>query len=40
MAVRVGFVGAGGMNSAHMKNLAQISGVKIVAVADPVEFKD
>lgn len=37
MAVRVGFVGAGGMNSAHMKNLAQISGVKIVAVADPVE---
>ena len=34
MAVRVGFVGAGGMNNAHMKNLAQISGVKLVAVAD------
>ncbi len=37
MAVRVGFVGAGGMNNAHMKNLASISGVKLVAVADPVE---
>lgn len=34
MAVRVGFVGAGGMNSAHMKNLAQIKGVDLVAVAD------
>ncbi len=34
MAVRVGFVGAGGMNSAHMKNLDQIRGVKIVAVCD------
>ena len=34
MPVRVGFVGAGGMNSAHMKNLSQISGVKIVAVMD------
>lgn len=37
MAVRVGFVGAGGMNSAHMNNLATISGVKIVAIADPME---
>lgn len=37
MAVRVGFVGAGGMNAAHMKNLARISGVKLVAVADPVQ---
>ncbi|MCD6360903.1 MAG: Gfo/Idh/MocA family oxidoreductase [Armatimonadetes bacterium] len=34
MAVRVGFVGAGGMNSAHMKNLAQIRGVEIVAICD------
>jgi len=31
---RVGFVGAGGMNSAHMGNLSQISGVELVAVAD------
>ena len=34
MPVRVGFVGAGGMNSAHMNNLAKIPGVKIVAVSD------
>ncbi len=34
MAIRVGFVGAGGMNSAHMKNLSQISGAKIVAICD------
>ena len=34
MALRVGFVGAGGMNSAHMKNLAQIRGAQIVAVCD------
>lgn len=35
MAVtRIGFVGAGGMNSAHMNNLSQMKGVKLVAVAD------
>ena len=34
MPVRVGFVGAGGMNSAHMSNLSQIKGVDIVAIAD------
>ncbi len=34
MPVRVGFVGAGGMNSAHMHNLAKIPGVKLVAMAD------
>ncbi len=34
MAVRVGFVGAGGMNSAHMKNVSQIAGTKIVAICD------
>lgn len=34
MPVRVGFVGAGGMNSAHMRNLAQIKAANIVAVCD------
>lgn len=34
MTVRVGFVGAGGMNSAHMKNLAEIKDAQIVAIAD------
>lgn len=35
MPVRIGFVGAGGMNSAHMSNLSQIKGVELVAFADP-----
>ena len=34
MAVRVGFIGAGGMNSAHMRNVAQIKAAQIVAVCD------
>jgi myo-inositol 2-dehydrogenase/D-chiro-inositol 1-dehydrogenase len=34
MAVRVGFIGAGGMNSSHMRNLAQIEGAQIVAICD------
>lgn len=34
MAVRVGFVGAGGMNSSHMRNLAQIKAADIVAICD------
>jgi myo-inositol 2-dehydrogenase / D-chiro-inositol 1-dehydrogenase len=34
MAIRVGFVGAGGMNSAHMSNLSKIKGVELVACAD------
>jgi predicted dehydrogenase len=34
MAVRVGFVGAGGMNSAHMQDVASMGGAKIVAICD------
>jgi len=32
--VRVGFVGAGGMGSVHIRNLLEIEGVELVAVAD------
>ncbi len=37
--VRIGFIGAGGMGSAHIKNLLNIKGAKIVAVCDIVEDK-
>ncbi len=36
-AVRVAFVGAGGMAQAHMRNLADIDGVSIAAVCDVAE---
>ena len=36
MAIRVGFVGVGGMNGAHMGNLKTIKGVELVAFADPI----
>jgi glycosyl hydrolase family 109/GFO/IDH/MocA oxidoreductase family protein len=35
--VRVGFVGVGGMGSAHVKNLLNIKGVELRAVCDLVE---
>jgi predicted dehydrogenase len=35
--VRVGFVGVGGMGSAHVKNLLNIEGVELRAVCDLVE---
>jgi len=37
--VRVGFVGVGGMGSAHVQNLLNIDGVTIKAVCDIVEAK-
>lgn len=37
--VRVGFVGVGGMGSAHVQNLLNIDGVQIKAVCDVVEAK-
>jgi predicted dehydrogenase len=37
--VRVGFVGVGGMGSAHVENLLNIDGVQIKAVCDIVEAK-
>ena len=37
--VRVGFVGVGGMGSAHCRNLLGIEGVEIRAVCDIVESK-
>jgi predicted dehydrogenase len=36
MAIKVGFVGCGGMNSAHMNNLKDIKGVQLAAFADPM----
>ncbi len=37
--VRVGYVGVGGMGSAHVRNLLKIEGVEIRAVCDIVEEK-
>jgi predicted dehydrogenase len=37
--VRVGFVGVGGMGSAHVRNFLKIEGVEIKAVCDIVEEK-
>lgn len=37
--VRVGFVGVGGMGSAHVRNFLDIEGVEIKAVCDIVESK-
>ncbi len=37
--VRIGFVGVGGMGSAHVRNLLRIEGVQIKAVCDIVEEK-
>jgi predicted dehydrogenase len=37
--VRVGFVGVGGMGSAHVRNFMKIEGVEIKAVCDVVEEK-
>lgn len=37
--VRVGFVGVGGMGSAHCRNLLRIDGVEIKAVCDIVDSK-
>ncbi len=37
--VRVGFVGVGGMGSAHVRNFLKIDGVEIKAVCDIVEDK-
>ena len=37
--VRIGFIGPGGMGSAHVSNLMNIKGAKIVAVCDIVEDK-
>ena len=37
--VRVGFVGVGGMGSAHVRNFLKIDGVEIRAVCDIVESK-
>ena len=34
MAVRVGFIGAGGIARAHMRNLASISQARLTAFAD------
>ena len=38
-AVRIGFVGVGGMGSAHVQNLLNIDGVQIKALCDVVEAK-
>ena len=35
MTVRVGFVGCGGMNSAHMRSLARLESAQLVAFSDP-----
>ncbi|MBN2207540.1 MAG: twin-arginine translocation signal domain-containing protein, partial [Candidatus Aminicenantes bacterium] len=37
--VRIGFVGVGGMGSAHVQNLLNIDGVQIKAICDIVEAK-
>ncbi|HUU97609.1 MAG TPA: Gfo/Idh/MocA family oxidoreductase [Phycisphaerae bacterium] len=37
--VRVGYVGVGGMGSAHVRNLLRIEGVEITAVCDIVQEK-
>jgi hypothetical protein len=37
--VRIGFVGVGGMGSAHVRNFLKIEGVEIKAVCDTVEEK-
>jgi hypothetical protein len=37
--VRVGFVGVGGMGSAHVQNFLNIDGVQIKAICDIVEAK-
>ena len=37
--VRIGFVGVGGMGSAHVRNFLKIEGVEIKAVCDIVEEK-
>jgi len=37
--LRIGFIGAGGMGSAHIENLMNIKGTRIVAVCDIVEEK-
>lgn len=37
--VRIGFVGVGGMGSAHVRNLVDIAGCRIAAVCDIVEEK-
>lgn len=37
MKVRVGFAGAGGIASVHLKNLSQNEHVELVAVCDPLE---
>ncbi|MFQ5630500.1 MAG: Gfo/Idh/MocA family protein [bacterium] len=37
--VRIGYVGVGGMGSAHVRNLLRIEGVEIKAVCDIVEEK-
>ncbi|MGC9316493.1 MAG: Gfo/Idh/MocA family protein, partial [Armatimonadota bacterium] len=39
MAVRIGFVGCGGIANAHMRNLAKIEGAEMVAFSDIVEEK-
>ncbi len=39
MAVRIGFVGCGGIANAHMKNLARIEGAQMVAFSDIVAEK-
>jgi predicted dehydrogenase len=35
--VRIGFVGVGGMGSAHVQNLLRVPGARITAVCDVVE---
>ena len=35
--VRIGYVGVGGMGTAHVENLLKIKGAEIVAVCDTVE---
>ncbi|MEA3403829.1 MAG: Gfo/Idh/MocA family oxidoreductase [Armatimonadota bacterium] len=39
MAVRIGFVGCGGIANAHMRNLAKIEDAEMVAFSDIVEEK-
>jgi predicted dehydrogenase len=39
MAVKIGFVGCGGIANAHMKNLEKIEGARMVAFSDIVEEK-
>lgn len=39
MAVKIGFVGCGGIANAHMKNLAKIDNAEMVAFSDIVEEK-